>query len=816
MERLWQDLRFSVRMLVKNPGFTAVAMITLALGIGANTAIFSIVNGVLLRPLPYDDPDGLIMVWGDSVKTNLHEYPISIPDLTDLQNENHVADQMASYAYQDFNLTGSGDPEQIKGTYVSANFFSVLGVRPARGRTFLPEDGRPGAERVVVLSYGLWTRRFGGDQTLVGKTITLNGGSFTVIGVAPARFQSPNKGDELWATLSFDGGDRLRLPPTAGPDAVTNRSNRFLFVFARLKHGVTVKQARADLLIIASNLEREYPNTNGGSSVNVVPLRDKIVGRMQAALMVLLAAVGFVALIACANVANLLLARATARQKEIAIRAALGATRRRLVAQLLIESLLLGVLGGVLGLALAFGGIKLLLALNPSNIPRIEEIRIDVIVLAFTLALSVLTGLLFGLVPAIQGSKSDLNDVIREGSRGSTAGARQNRARSLLVIAEVALAELLLIGAGLMIKSFWSLEKVPVGFNPDGALTMQLSLPSSHYSEPKQFREFCEQVVERVETLPGVEAAGASTTLPLTDSKITFRFTVEGRVPATPEERLRADFKAVTPGYFRAMGIRLRDGRYFTNHDREDSPPVVIIGRTLASRYWPGQNPLGKRMTIPSAGGGAREVIGVVDDVKQSSLDEVTEPEMYVPFLQKPFSFFALAVRAKLDPASLTSAVRSQIAAIDKNQPIYDVIPLDQIVSNSLSQAKINTLLLFVFAALALLLASVGIYGVMNYTVTQRTHEIGIRMALGANAGNMIRLIVGKAGLLAFAGVVTGLVAAFALTRLLEGLLYGVQPRDLMIFAGVTVLLSGVSLISSYLPALRATRVEPMECLRYE
>ena len=822
MENLLQDLRFGFRTLTKNPAFAIVAIIALSLGTGANSAIFSVVNAVLLRPLPYGDPDRVMMVWGHNVRTGDKQFPISVPDYNDFREQNTVFEQMATFSYEDFNLKSGDEPEHTQGTEVSSNFFDTFGVHAAIGRTFSPEDGRPGADRVVVISDGLWRRRFGADPGILARTILLNGASFEVIGVAPPNFQSPEKGDELWIVMSFDGGDRMRVPGVVSPEDVKARNRRFIKCFARLKPGASVEQAQEEMRRIASNLEKDYPDKNAGFSMNVIPMTEQVVGDIRPALVILLLAVGLVLLIACANVANLLLARATSRQKEIAIRIAMGAGRVRLIRQLLTESVLLALVGGALGLVLALVGIKLLIAINPANIPRLGEINIDGRVLGFTFLVSILTGLIFGLIPALQASRPDLNETLKaEGARGSTGGIRKQRVRSLLVISEVALTVLLLISAGLMIKSFITLQKVNPGFNPDNVLTMQLNLPTTIYAEDHQLSSFYEQVLQRVERLPGVQSAGASTIIPLMDRKFIRRFTIDGRAPASPDERLTANHRAISPNYLQTMGISLLGGRYFTDHDRDKSQPVIIINDSMRRQpYWDGQDPLGKHITLPSDGPISREIVGVVADVKHARLDTESGAEIYVPYLQKPYPFMGLVVRTASDPTQMTNAIRGEIVAVDPGQSVYDVKTMQQMVGESVSQPRLYTVLLGVFAGVALALAAVGIYGVLNYSVNQRRHEIGIRMALGAQPGDIVRMVVGHGMLLAAIGLLIGLIAALLLaifmTNRIEGFLFGVSSTDLTIFAGIPLLLALVALLSCYIPARRATKVDPMVALRTE
>jgi putative ABC transport system permease protein len=818
MENLLYDFRYGFRTLMKNPAFSVVAILAIMLGTGANSAIFSVVNAILLRPLAFNEPDRLVMVWGNNVKSGVPQYPLSVLDFLDYREHNQVFEQVASFAYEDFNLSAGEEPEHYPGSIVSANFFSLLGVNPTVGRAFAPEEDQAGADRVVILSNGLWKRRFGADPNLVGQTILLNGASFTVVGVMPSNFQSPNAQDnpQIWVPMSFDGGDPFRLPASAGGSEFKNRTHRFLIGVARLKPGVTISQAQADMETVARQIEQQYPDINTGLSVNIVSLHKQIIGNIKPALLVLLVAVGSVLLIACANVANLLLARAAGRQKEFAIRAALGAGRLRLIRQLLTESLLLALIGGALGLLFAFAGIKLLLSLNPPNIPRLGEINVDGRVLGFTLLVSILTGVVFGLVPALQASRPDLNETLKEGSRGSTGGRGRQQVRGLIVISEVVVTTVLLIIAGLMIKSFWSLQNVNPGFNPANTLTMMVNLAPAKYSETHQVRDFYDVLLKRIETLPGVQSVGAVTNLPLTSTVVRFRFTIDGRPPATPGERLVATTGAVNSNYFRAIGIPLLKGRYFTEQDRDKSPPVIIINDTMARRHWPGEDPIGRRLTLPSLGGISREIVGVVGDIKHSGLDTESGAQMYLPYPQQPWNFMSLVVRAQSDPTKMAGAVRHEIAALDTNQSAYDVKTMQQVVSESVSQPRLYTLLLGVFAAVAMILAAVGIYGVMNYLVTQRIHEIGIRMALGAQASHIFKMIVGQGMLLVLIGVVAGLVAAFLLTRIMESLLFGVSARDLATFLGIPIVLAVVAFLSIYIPARRAMRVNPMVALRQE
>ncbi|HEX8144777.1 MAG TPA: ABC transporter permease [Pyrinomonadaceae bacterium] len=812
IETFWRDVRYGARLLAKRPGFTLVTVLALALGIGANSAIFSVVNAVLLRPLPYEDPERLVMVWERRPRQNRDAGPVSPADFIDWQSQTQSFERMAAYSPVAFNLTGTGEPEQINSQIVTQGFFQVLGIKAALGRTFLQEADQPGGERRVVLAHGLWQRRFGADPSIIGRSLMLNDESFTVVGVMPPDFQYPDKATELWAT------PRRFVPEmsvSGNTDPATIRTLHYLSVVARLKPGVSLNQSQAEMETVAARLEQQYPAENTGHTARVVSLHEDLVGDVRPALLVLLGAVGFVLLIACANVANLLLARATARHKEMSIRTALGAGRLRLIRQMLTESALLSLAGGAVGLLLALWGIDLLVALSPGNLPRLKEITLDARVVGFTLLLSLLTGIIFGLVPALQASKLDLISSLKEGGRSSMEGFSRHRMRSALIVLEVALALVLLVGAGLMIRSFQRIQQVSPGFNPNNLLAMELSLPRSKYAEKERIVNFQNQILERIGALPGVESVSSTWMLPLSGQDAGRGFDIEGYTPA-PNERTNAAFSAVSPRYFQTMEIPVRMGREFNEQDTAAATGVIIVNETFARRYFPNADALGKRVKLRGDDNPWLTIVGVVGDVKHTELTAEPRTQLYLSSLQSPFPFINVVVRTANDPASLAAAVRKEVWAVDKDQPVAEVETMLQLVSNSVARARFNTLLLGLFAFVALLLAAIGLYGVMSYSVTQRTHEIGIRMALGAQRRDVLKLVVGQGMILAFAGVVLGLCAAFALTRLMASLLFGVTATDPWTFIGVAVVLSAVALLATVIPARRATRVDPMIALRYE
>jgi putative ABC transport system permease protein len=807
MQSFWQDLRYGARMLLKNPGFTLIAVLTLALGIGANTAIFSVINGVLLGSLPYPHPEQLAMVWCDNKRQGIPDDITSYPNFVDWRDRNKTFQGMAGVTSDTYNLTGRGEPVEIRAASVSPNFFQLVGVNPVRGRGFTAEEEQPGRDRIAILSHSLWQRHFGGASEILNKTISLSGEPNVVVGIMPPGFQFPEK-TELWKPLAPD--ERMRGA----------RGAFWLPIVGRFKPGVTRAQAQADLEVITNQIEQQFPQM-AGYGVNVVPVLEQSVGFIRRALMILFVAVLFVLLIACANVANLLMARAAVRQREVSVRAAMGAGRGRIVRQLMTESMLLAVLGGALGVLLAWWGLKLLIGLSPADIPRLENIRLDGRVLLFTLGISLLTGLIFGLAPALQTSHLNLSETLKEGGRtgGAAAGGRRaQRIRGAFIVAEVALTLALLVGAGLLIRSFWRLQQVDPGFRPDHLLTLPLSLSGSNYTTGAQAVSFFERVQERLAALPGVVAVSATTGVMLPKLANSAGFTIEGRPRDPNEQGLELPFDTVLPNYFQTMGVQLLKGRTFTAQDTQESPRVTIVNETFAKRYFPNEDPIGKRFTFGGPGPNTRwiTIVGVVRDTKRQGLDQPIRIESWMPLAQSPAGSMDVVLRTIGDPLALSNSAREAVWSLDRDLPIPSIQTMEQILSERVAQRRLNMLLLGLFAMVALILAAVGIYGVMSYAVTQRTNEIGIRMALGAQTGDVVGLVLKHGMALTLVGVAIGLIATFMLTRLMASLLFGVSVRDPITFAAIAALLTGVALVACWIPARRATKVDPMVALRYE
>jgi len=803
-EDMFQDLRFGLRMLLKNPGFTLIAVITLSLGIGANTAIFSVVNAVVLRPLPFAEPERLVWLW--DTQPQLPTAPASLPDFLDWKEQNRSFEHLAAFQRGNMFLnTGDGARDTAVGL-VTPEIFALFRVSPILGRTFTAEETLPGRSRVTVLSHALWQSRFGSDPNVVGRTVELSGAAYTVIGVMPAGFSFPNQA-ELWRPLQIDP-NRL------------DRGPHYLRIVGRLKPGVTLSQAQAEMSALAARLAQQYPEKIAGHGVKLELLRDVIVGDIGSALFILLGAVGFVLLIACANVANLLLARVGARQKEIAVRTALGASRLRLVRQLLTESILLAVGGGVAGLAVAMAGVKWLVSFGPDTIPRVHEIAVDPRMAGFTLLISVVTGVLFGLIPALQVSKPALADALKESGRAS-AGLHRSRLRSVLVISEVALSLVLLIGAGLMIRSFAKLNQVDPGFNPSRLLTLGVTLLRNKYPEDERVAQVYAQLLERAAATPGIVSVGATSELPIGGGNTSDYFTIEGRPPMAKEARPITEYRVVTPRYFDAMAIPLLAGRDVAATDTKQSPNVVVINDAFARRHFPGENPLGQRLNLQGQERDPLLIVGVVGNVRDFGLDEPPTPEAYVPFLQDPLGktyqrSMTMVARTQADPIAVAGSLRAALTELDKSLPVYAIKPMTEYLRDSLTRRRFNLILLSVFGGVALVLAAIGIYGVISYGVTQRTHEIGIRLALGANTRDVLKLVVRQGMMLTLGGVALGLFAALALTRLMKTLLFEVSVTDPLTFIVIAVLLALVAMLACWIPARRATKVDPLVALRHE
>jgi putative ABC transport system permease protein len=804
MENLIKDIRYAFRTILKRPGFSLIAIITLALGIGANSAIFSVVNGILWRPLPYPKPQQLVMAWTNhQARGGPAQEWFSPPELDDWRAQNQTFSQLSALNNWAPTFTGRDEPESLVGAAVSHDMFSLLGIAPARGRTFLPEEDQPNAANVVILSDEFWRQRFSSDPDIVGKSISLNQDSYQVVGVMPAGFRFPIiPGVQVWRTL------RPALNPSCGRGCIVLRA------IGRMKDNVTIGQAQADVSTIASRLATQYPDTNSKVGATLVPFHEQLVGNIKRPLLVLLGAVGFVLLIACANVANLMLARAATREREMALRSALGASRVRVVRQLLTESTLLACAGAATGLVLAYWLLRLLVSLSPQGTPGLDQIAIDVSVLGFTVLIAAFTGILFGLAPALQLSKIDLNRSLKDTGKGTPGGMRGGRLRGALVIAEMALALLLLIGSGLLMKSFILLQRVDPGFNPDHVVTLRTILNRTAYPTTPQVVNFYAQLLDRVKATPGVQSAATISTLPLSGNNSDTNFLIEGGPIPPPNQEPSAWYNSVSSDYFQAMQLHMVKGRPFSESDNEKSPLVAIISEAMARKFFPNEDPLGKR--IGRGPDKWREIVGVVRDVKHFGLDTDSPPTMYFPMRQVPARGMDLVVRTSGDPLSMAPTLRQQVWAGDRNLAIANLGTMKDLVSSSITQQRFILTLLACFAALALLLAAVGIYGVMSYAVTQRTHEIGIRMALGARVGDVLKLVVRQGLVLTLIGIAVGMALAFSLTRLMSSLLFGVTPTDALTFATVAGGLVLVALVACLVPARRATKVDPLVALRYE
>jgi putative ABC transport system permease protein len=825
-----QDLRYAARTASRDRGFSLIAVFTLALGIGANTALFTIVNAIILAPLPFRNPEQLVRVTVDFTRQPVRDIGLSVPELFDLRRADIFSDIAGVWPIS-ANLTETDEPERVETALVDANYFTMLGIGAGFGRVFDASDAQPGITEVAVISDALWQRRFGGDPHVVGKRIRIDNDLYSIIGVAPASFRHPGRGTEtdveVWAPAGWVASPFPQQP--------IRRSYILNGGIGRMKPGMTVAEAQRRVDAVADVLRRQYATdypAAAGWTLRVIPLHDDLVGNLRPALLTLLAAVGFVLLIACANVANLLLARSSVRQREIAIRRALGAGRARLVRQLLTESVLLAAVGGSLGLLIAVWGVDGLVRLSPSSLPRLHNVSVNAVVLAFTAGLSILTGILFGLAPAIQGSHADLNQVMREAGRQASAGGGATRLRGVLVVGEFALALVLLVGAALLVQSFWRLQRVSLGFNPSSVLTARLWLPQPNNPQTgPYFRHdarvaFYTRLLDRVAALPGVEAVGGVTSLPLAGSPGRTSFTIEGRsIEVGDAPASEASF--VTPGYFRALGVDLLRGRLFDDHDDVRAPPAVVVSDSFARQFFPGHDPIGKRLAPGGRGrNGAGPVqpapntwltiVGIVRDVKNVRLDAHASPLLYRSVLQTSNLNLTLVVRTRNDPSMLAESIRREVRAVDPNEPVFSVRTMDAVVASAVAERRFTMLLLALFAATALALSAIGIYGVMAYFVTQRTHEIGIRMALGASPRDVLGMVLRQGVRLAVAGVVSGVAGALLVTRAIATLLYGVSPRDPGTLAALSATLTAVALFACYVPARRATRVDPIRALRYE
>ena len=804
MTSLLREIRYSIRVLTKNPGFTAVALITIALGIGANTAIFSVINTILLRPLPFRDPDRIVFVWsslGEERST------VSLADINDWKSQSQSFEATAAYTYNIYNVVDNQDPEQVRGAQVSGDFFRVFGVDAMYGRTFTPEDER---NRLVILSYPLWQKRYGSDPGIVGKSIGMNNESYSVLGVMPKGFEFPSAEIPLWTTFATIYPER---------DLTENRKARNFRVVGRLKSGHGPEEAQNEMTTIARRLEQQYPDSNSGVGAKVISVHDQLVGEIRPTLLVLLGMVGLVLLIACANVANLFLVRSIAREKEMAIRSALGASRNRVVRQLLTESLIISLCGGVIGLLLALLGVKLLIGFGLERLPRLDGVHIDLRLLLFTLVIALITGVIFGLAPVLQTWRLNLSDVLKEGGRSAMAGVRGRRAQSLLVVVEIALTTVLLVGAGLAGRRLVTLLQTNPGIRTENLLTFQLSLPATKYKEDWQRINFFREVSNRGSNMAGVQTIALGQSRPPDFLQSNLDFLIKGQPPLGPGQTPRAAYMPVSHNYFATLGVPLIKGRMFTESDKEKTPDAAIINETAARRFFPNQDPVGQQIRMgsdPNSDDPWSTVVGIVGDVKYRGLDADAGPTIYHPYPQNPPQGMYVFVRTTNDPESVLPAMRGEIRAVDSEVPVSRIKTMSQLMDDAVSQPRFLTVLISIFAGVALFLATIGIYGVIAYSVAQRTQEIGLRMALGANPLNVLTLVVGHGFKLAIAGIVIGLLAAFALTRVITTFLFGVEAMDPLTYVFTALILLGVAIAASYLPARRATKVDPLTAVRYQ
>jgi len=809
------EIKVALRGLLKTPGFTVIAIVTLALAIGATTAVVSLVNALLVRPLPYHDPSRLVLLWEQFALQGLERIPVSAPEFRDYEKQARSFDGIAAFNYATFNLSAGDLSERIQGAVVSPSLFALLGAQPLRGRTFSPDEQQVGRDDVVVISEGLWRRRFNSDPAVVGNKLLLNDRNYTVVGIMPARFEFPLPLFNVQGNRFAERAD-IWKPVAFTEDELKSRGSRNYGVIARLRDGVSTRQAQGELNALIADWIRQYRQNYGngeGFSGTLYPLHEQVVGTMRTGLLILSGSVAFVLLIACANLATMLLARASARERELAIRVALGAGRWRLLRQLLTESVLLALVGAAVGTILSVWGLALLRHIGARTIPRLAEVNIDPTVLAITAIIAVGTGILFGLAPGLASAKPELTEALKEGGRGSTAGTRRNRLRNGMIVAEIALALVLLVGAGLLIKSFVRLQHVDPGFNPRNVLTAEINLPDLKYAAGKPVRDFYAALDQRIHNLPGVQSSAFTWILPLSGSNTDNSFLIEGRPHQTvfPDEELRQ----ITPDYFRVLQTPLSKGRFFTEADNADAPGVVIINEALARKYWPNEDALGKRISFDDSNPKWITIVGIVGDIRHRGVDLDPKPEIYVPHAQTGYRGMILTVRSKQDPRSLASAIRREVRTLDPDLPIAHVRTFEEVISDSVAPRRLSVVLLGVFAAVALLLAAVGVYGVMSYLVVQRTHEIGVRMALGAQRRDVLHLVIGHASKLVGLGTAIGLILTLFSTRGLSALLYGVGAFDPITIVFVTLLLAAIALLASYVPALRATRADPMIALSH-